>query len=138
MHADTAVETHEVWHRRIVEDLARANLVDAVVRIVIDHLAGRTILDHTVGRRFVILAFLSDLVAPWWGACVLLPGRVRQTRPGAPLYKIRFLFAADNLDKWGAAYVVSVPVGDVIGYRRCGMMGAARCSLIGEKPIPAM
>lgn len=62
VHADAAVEAHEVGHRRMIFHLSRKNFVDTEVRVVVDHLACGLVLDYAIERGFVILAFLGDFV----------------------------------------------------------------------------
>lgn len=123
MHADSAVEAHEIRHRGVVFHLTRFDLIHAEVRVVIDHLASSLVLDHAVKRGFVILAFLGDLeVACVRPGALFSGGDFGNSDEDSAFVETGFLLSAVDLDQGGAAHIVAVPVGNVVRDRGRGVV----------------
>ena len=110
VHADGAIEAHEVGHGGIFKDLAGLGAVLAGVGIAIDDLPGGGVTDDAVKGGFVVLVFLGNFeLSGGGGVSGLAGGDGAHADEAGAFVEVGFLFVALDDDGRGALDVVAIP-----------------------------
>jgi hypothetical protein len=120
VHADAAIEAHEVGHFGTFEAGARGHGVFGDVDVFFDHVAGAV---HVVAVEvgFVPLVLLGDFEVAGGSAV----GGVASGEGGDPgefaaFVEVGFLVTEVDDDTGGAGHAFAIPVGDVVGHEGVG------------------
>jgi hypothetical protein len=134
VHADAAVEAHEIRHGRGIIDFIGLRLVHADIDVVVGGHAGGPVLEDAVERGFVVLALLTDLVAARRRRVILgAAGDLRDADEHAALVKRRLLIPAVDADQRAAGNAIAIPVGNIVRDRGRRMVGTIGNRLVNGR-----